>query len=176
MDRLNNVNITADGGIRFDFAHAFIPDFLQLINRGNVGRLTNGLNDFTLITAANSSFIEANERHVSNKLGINDMIYKLTVAFENAPNSTILREKLDRANAISRIISNFILSLIHTLYWVNLADFKKSTLPLSRAYNFAIDIGKDLVSRFEKRLNDEYNIANVLETEFGVKDAKKIPK
>jgi len=179
MDRLNNVIIKSAASYKYDFAHAPAA-FADRFNKTISEVLTKDDDDGSLLDGdpyeKNGIYIESNVRHIKDKLGLNDLIYRLTIASDAAKNSTVLKEKLDRANDISELIANFVLLLIHNLYWIHLKTFKKSTLPLSRAYNFAIDIGKDLVNKFEKRLNEEYDIANILEEQFGKKNPKKIVK
>jgi len=179
MDRLENLFIFSTGSTKYDFAHTpikYVADFNKTISKA----LSKDDDQPELLGGdpykGNEILIQTNVRYITDKLGLNDLIYRLTVAKDNAKTSTVLEEKLNRATAISELIANFVLLLIHNLYWIKLNTYRKSTLPLSRAYNFAIDIGKDLVDKFEKRLNEEYNISNILEAEFGKKDPKKIVK
>lgn len=181
MDRLNNLIIKDENDNNaYDFAH-FPYKYINSTIKSSKERI---LKDETAIEFKKENFkidlnmatIGANEQVIENKLGLYDLLYRLQIASKNSGGSSILKEKYDRAKAMREIIINTILSMIHTLYWSNFNEYQKSSMPLNRAYDFAIDIGRELVSKFEERLNKEYNIANILESEFGVKAVKKITK
>jgi len=169
MDLLNFLYITHSKGTAYEFAHS-PTDFILEFNKTLSKSITADDGDIKLLATTddqkkNKSIIEANLRLVSDKLEINDLLWRLESALANSK-STLLQEKFNRAKAISSLITNFVLLLVHNLYWINLKTYQKSSLSLKKAFDFAIDIGKDLVSKFEQRLNKEYNLTAVIESEF----------
>jgi len=182
MDILHNLNINVDGGIKYDFAHVLYlaSDFItDMINKNSVALLNGALALVAGNRAENMAYMEANIQLVKNKLGLNKLIYNLQSATTAAGNPSILVEKLDRAKVFCDIIANFILLIIHNLYWIKITDAagnricEKSSIPLSNCFDFAIKMGKEMTNMFEKRLDEEYDIASALEEQFGPKATKK---
>jgi len=170
MDRLKNLIIDTAGALkRYDFAHSAVELFEEL-NLDTADRLTDG-ND-AIKEASNIASIAYNLQFITNKLGLNDILYRIKIAKNNAPESNILKEKYERAETFTKLISHFILLIIHSLYYIDFQKLEKSTIPLNKCLSFGIEIGKLMANKMEERLNDEYNIAKILEAEFGVKGNK----
>jgi len=165
MDRLNDLKITNVGGdIEFDFAH-FSREFITSRKENAEDRIIdNGaafIND-------NAPIVNANLRFIQDQLGINKTLYRLDQVLKASKNSDIVKEKYGRAKAFKDLVSNFCLEIIMILYWIDLQKMQKSTIGLKRSLDFAIHLGTEMVRLFEKRLDDEYNQAAILEEELGI--------
>jgi len=185
MDKLNNL-IFKDKNDNDTYDFSYIPvNFINSIIKSSV---KNVLKDATNTSIKNTDFkkeenlaiMAANEQVVENKLQFNDLIYKLEIAAKSTgytgvdgTGSSILVEKLLRAKAMREIIISTVLSMIHSLYWTNFEKSEKGSMPLSRCFDIAIDIGQELVNKFSQRLDQEYNLANVIAQEFGKKGVSK---
>jgi len=170
MDRLNNIAIrnADDATYKFDFAHSIFT-YADTLNTSLVGILLKNDKSGLLSTGAfanNKATMQSNEQYIADKLGINKLIYGLTQASINAGNSAVLKEKLTRANNIKDVIVNFVLSLIHAMYWIEIPK-KRSTLGLNQILTFALDIGKHITTKFETILDKEYDISKILENQYG---------
>jgi len=188
MDKLNNLYINLPGGVKYDFAHVLYnsaddPSVNKFISDMKVKNLNALLKaDFDLIAAnrtANVSFMNANIQIIQNKLGLNDLLYRLETASKSANRPSILEEKLSRAQSFTELLCNFVLLIIHNLYWIKISNaaglrvFEKSSIPLNKCYDFALEMGLEMTRMFEKRLNEEYSIANAIEEQFGIKNTNK---
>jgi hypothetical protein len=177
MDKLNNLLINGDNNNNlYDFAHLGF-NFSNKSIVSSKKRLLKNTTDKVIekdnfINEANVPIMNANLQVVENRLGLNNLLYRLEVA-SKASNSSILKEKYERSRDIAELINNTVLSMVHKLYWTKFEDLEKSSIPLSRAFDFAIDVGSDLVKKYEQRLEQEYNLANILETEFSKAGVKK---
>jgi len=78
----------------------------------------------------------------------------------------ILTKKLNRLLAFRDSVCNFCLEIIHQMYWVDFKRYKKTNLSLTDCANFAVNLCKDLSDKFIARLDQEYNIAKVIQEEF----------
>lgn len=99
--------------------------------------------------------------YITGRIGLSDLIYRITTAQRSNKSSPILFEKLQRAEEFAVLASNFTLELATLLRWVNVTDKELvgSNITPNKALNFAIDIGSELVKKFEQRLDQEYSIA-----------------
>jgi len=185
MDLLYNLKITDAAGIKYDFAHVihlrneFIRDVMF---KNRLALFTDADNSLTLLNATaaeNEAYMNSNIQVVKNKLGLNKLIYNLQSATTAAGGPSILAEKLSRAKVFSELTANFVLLLIHSLYWINIRNAaevvvcEKSSIPLSNCFDFAIKVGMEITRMFEKRIDEEYNIASALEEQFGPKATNK---
>jgi len=167
MERLYNLCIrnAADLTFSYDFAHT-IHDYSALVDASLKNILlkdpvTNGLLDDG-VYSVNSGKIASNKRMVSDLLKINKIIYELDRSTENAKNSSVLKEKLERLNNINDVITNFVLSLIHAMYWIDIPK-KKSTLGLGAIKDFAMGLGEDIIKKLLPVLEKDFDIANILQ-------------
>jgi len=179
MDRLNDLKITnADGDIEFDFAH-FSREFFTKRKENAEDRIIDGNADFI---NDNGPIVNANLRFIQDQLGINKVLYRLDQVYKNTRRrlpdgsldggSGLIKEKYDRAKIFKDLVSNFSLEIIMILYWIDLDKMQKSTIGLKRSLDFAIHLGTEMVRLFEKRLDEEYNQATILEDELGIKYKK----
>jgi len=164
MDRLNNLKISDNGGnIDFDFAHfsrAFFTSRKENAEDRIIDAAAAFIND-------NGPIVNANLRFIQDQLGINKTLWRLDQIYKKSK-SEIVKEKYDRAVAFKDVVSNFCLEIIMILYWIDFQKLQKSTIGLKRSLDFAIHLGTEMVRLFEKRLDDEYNQAAILEEELGI--------
>jgi len=185
MDILYNLKITVDGGTKYDFAHVLnlTNEFItNMMVKNRAAIFTDADNSLTLLAATsadNLAYLNANIQVVKNKLGLNKLVYNLDTANRAAGNPSILTEKLSRAKIFSELTANFVLLLTHSLYWINIRNAagvivcEKSSIPLTNCFDFAIKVGTEITRMFEKRLDEEYSIANAIVEEFGPKGLKR---
>jgi len=167
MDKLNNLFITnPDGVIVYDFAHVPVSYIDNTILTPARARIIRSVNN-NYITGTNNAYTNANVEVINNMLNLNQLIYRLEIAYNTSGKSLILKEKLDRAKAMRNVISNSVLLLIHTMYWTDLNKLQRSTISLKKAFDFGISVGQDLCKKFEDLLDKEYDLASILEIEYG---------
>jgi len=172
MDKLENLKFKTKTVDRYDFVHFSGELFDSLrtnLNKVILKDATYKLMDETI--DENGPKILRNTQVVEDKLGIYNLIYNLTQAHEasgkdDASRSILLRNKLARAIKFRDLICNMCLEIIQILYWIDIQNNRKSNVSLTECFNFAVGICKELSDKFYKRIDDEYNIAKAIETEF----------
>jgi len=165
MNKLNDLSFPSGGANRYDFAHVSI-DWLNDIyaNLDNVLIAANA--DVQVLNDDNRSKIYNNVTAIEEYLNNASKIYNIRQAAITSE-SLILYKKLARIERFNKIVCNFTLELIQTLYYYNIRTFEKSGLTLTQCVERALKLVKPMSTTLMKELEDEFNLANIQQAEFG---------